>query len=292
MTSFCATCGSRPASELLCEQCGLDPRVPKEIVLAQANAFTQSAGVDIAYPGETTVLAVAISVAVVLTVMLSLVSFGLATALILFALLQLQLGERQLRKAALRVSDSNYPAIANLSRLAAFRLGVPVPDVYVQADNTPNAYTAGFLGQHWLVLTTPLLDLMEPDELLFVIGHELGHIRREHVSWMVLTSPQGGITFAPIRLVLNLVFAQWRHRAEFAADRAGLLACRSTDAAARALVRATYWTIPADISALDEHIRNDPTSALSELLDDHPALARRLRQIRDFAHLAAKKGQL
>lgn len=290
MAVYCATCGTQSASELLCEGCGLDPRLPKEFIL-RARGGLREVAVDLEYPGETTTLALAIITSVVVAGALALVSFGAAVLLIAVALIQLQFRERQLRDNALRVSDVNHPVIANLARLASFRLGVALPAVYVQADTTPNAYTAGFLGRHWIVLTSKLVELMKPDELLFIIGHELGHVRREHVSWMVLTSPRGGILLAPVRLGLNLIFTQWQQRAEFSADRAGVLACRSPDAAARALVRVTHWTLPNDLTEI-EQAGSDPVFDASEWFESHPALGRRLRQVREFARAAERRGQI
>lgn len=289
---YCATCGARPCAELLCTDCGMDPRIPRELILQQAKRDHYAIGIDVAYPGETATLAAAIIVTAVLALALTLASFGVAALLIALSLVHLRTSERQLRERAVRVSDLNHPRIANLTLLAAFRLGVPAPDVYVVDDHIPNAYTSGFLGRHWVVLTSRLLELLKPEELLFVIGHELGHIRREHVSWMVLTSPKEGVMQASLRLVLSLVFTQWHQRAEFAADRAGLLACRSINTSARALICVTHWRTPADPEAIEREVLQDSTFDLSELFGDHPALRRRLRQIREFGRVAALRGQL
>lgn len=292
MVAFCATCGSRSPSRLLCESCGMDPSIPREIVLSQSRLSRRPGAVDIEYPGETTVLVWTLVASVILASSLALISFGLAAVFAFVALIQLQFSERQLRDRALLVSDGSYPLIANITRVAAFRLGVSVPDVYIVPDAYPNAYTAGFLGRHWVVLTSKLLEIAKPDELAFVIGHELGHVRREHVSWMVLTTSQSASFATPIQSVLSLLFTQWKQRAEFAADRAGVLACRSGDAAARALLRVTYWTIPEDWSKLERDVLEDGVFDLSEMFEDHPALVRRLRQIRDFANTARRRGQL
>jgi Zn-dependent protease with chaperone function len=249
-------------------------------------------GADVSYPGEATSLAVAIVVTVIVATMLTLISFGMALGVVALALLQVQFSARRVRDRALRVSESQHSKISNLASLAAFRLGLPQPSVYVLADSEPNAYTSGFLGQHWIVLTSKLVDILEPDELLFVIGHELGHIRREHVTWLVLTSPQGGILFPPVRLVLGFAFAQWLQRAEFSADRAGLLACRSIDAAERALIRVTHWAVPVDREQFGEKALEDSVFSLSELFETHPALVRRLGQIREFGRVAERRGQL
>ena len=55
------------------------------------------------------------------------------------------------------------------------------PELYVRQDPRPNAYTMAVQGQRpFVVVTTALLDLLEPREVQAVIAHELGHLKCEH----------------------------------------------------------------------------------------------------------------
>jgi Zn-dependent protease with chaperone function len=47
---------------------------------------------------------------------------------------------------------------------------------------TLNAYVTGVLGTHRIVLWDTLLAKLEPDEVLFVMGHEMGHYVLRHVA--------------------------------------------------------------------------------------------------------------
>ena len=57
------------------------------------------------------------------------------------------------------------------------------PRVFVSQNSDLNAYVTGFEPPYSMVLTSGLLDQLDgrPDELRFIIGHELGHLKCEHV---------------------------------------------------------------------------------------------------------------
>ncbi len=66
-----------------------------------------------------------------------------------------------------------YTTVENLSIAA----GLPMPKVYVIADNAPNAFATGRDKKHAVVaITTGLLAILEKNELEGVIAHELSHI--------------------------------------------------------------------------------------------------------------------
>jgi Zn-dependent protease with chaperone function len=74
----------------------------------------------------------------------------------------------------------------------ADRAGIEGSTVY-QVDKsrdtkTVNAYVTGFLGTKRIVLWDTILEKLEPDELLFVMGHEMGHYVLGHVVRGILVS--------------------------------------------------------------------------------------------------------
>jgi len=121
------------------------------------------------------------------------------------------------------------------------------PELYVDWEREfAHVVTVG--SDHPLiVLTSPLLDALTYDELLFVLGHELGHFRSRHVVYsqiaMVLpvlgdvlktaTLGIGGLLSGGLQLSVN----NWLRMSDFTADRAGMLACQDLDAACRALIK-------------------------------------------------------
>jgi Zn-dependent protease with chaperone function len=117
-------------------------------------------------------------------------------------------------------------------------LDVDEPELYVNMDPQPNAYTFGH-KKPFIVLTSGLVDLLGDEELLFVIGHELGHIKAGHVLYTVLArnisaiiSLIGQATLGIGALIgsgLAVALHDWYRKAELTADRAGLLCVQDLD---------------------------------------------------------------
>ena len=61
-------------------------------------------------------------------------------------------------------------------------LDVPEPELYVTAEAAPNAFTFGHT-KPFITLTAGLIDMLSDEELFFVIGHEVGHIKAGHVLY-------------------------------------------------------------------------------------------------------------
>jgi STE24 endopeptidase len=78
---------------------------------------------------------------------------------------------------------------ARIHRLAA-RAGIPDSRIYEvrKSDETRqvNAYVTGFGGTKRIVLWDTLVDRLEPDEVLFVMGHEIGHFVLRHTLTVIL----------------------------------------------------------------------------------------------------------
>lgn len=87
-----------------------------------------------------------------------------------------------------------------------------------------------------------MIDLCDDDEILFIIGHECGHIKSEHMlyhmmaqllNWGIDAIPGG--SFVASGLQFSIYY--WNRMSEFTADRAGLLCCQNKDAMIRAFIK-------------------------------------------------------
>jgi Zn-dependent protease with chaperone function len=131
-----------------------------------------------------------------------------------------------------RVSKTQCPQLYALLREACEILDMPEPELYVAQTPVPNAGTSGH-NHPYIVVTTGLLDLLNEDEVLAVIAHELGHIKSGHVLYKTmargisfLISIISDMTLGIGRLVgmgLESALLEWDRKSEFSADRAGLL---------------------------------------------------------------------
>jgi hypothetical protein len=63
------------------------------------------------------------------------------------------------------------------------QLGITPPRLFIENDPHTNAYVTRLQEPHLLVLTSSLYNLYEdnPEELRFIIGHELGHLKCNHI---------------------------------------------------------------------------------------------------------------
>lgn len=111
-------------------------------------------------------------------------------------------------------------------------LDLPEPEFYVKLDPVPNAYTYGHT-KPFVVMTTGLIDLLDDEECFYVIGHELGHIKANHVLYTTLAHNVsllieivGQATLGIGTIIgqaLSLALYDWYRKAELTCDRAGLM---------------------------------------------------------------------
>lgn len=142
----------------------------------------------------------------------------------------------------LKVTKDSYPRIYEYLEYACQILDIKkIPDLYLQWGYNINACTVGSENPI-VILDSGLIDLCDDDEIMFVIGHELGHIKSNHMLYHMMAQvlnmcidaiPFGSIAAAPLQFALFY----WNRMSEFTADRAGLLCCQNKDAAIRAFMK-------------------------------------------------------
>jgi len=200
-----------------------------------------------------------------------------------------QAHHKQLLSRAHRVTLQSTPKLAALTQDCLNRLQPGPVEFYVMPQNILNAYTFGFSKPNVVVLYSPMLKVMDADELRFVIGHELGHVSLGH-TW--LNTLLGGMAGVPVSfgaaIVLTLAFRWWNRACEYSADRAGLLACGSLTKSISALAQLAVG----DINTQDELAHaiqvierqdGEAASSLSELLSTHPLILKRINELRAWA---------
>lgn len=129
------------------------------------------------------------------------------------------------------VSEKQLPHLHQLLIEACEILDLEPPQLYVQQNPTPNAYTFAMRGkQPFVVLHTSLIEMLTPEEIQAVIAHELGHLKCEHGVYLTMANllvlaanllPTWGAILAQS---LQERMLQWVRCAEFSCDRAALLA--------------------------------------------------------------------
>lgn len=147
----------------------------------------------------------------------------------------------------IEVSERQFPELFELWLICCERAGFQEnrPDLYVELGAL-NAFTSG-TERPQVVVSSALLSLMSPREVMFVLGHELGHILSEHVLYTMfamgftrLTELLGQATLGIGALVgqgLGLAVFDWQRKAELTCDRFGLLCCQDLQAAMNVLIK-------------------------------------------------------
>jgi Zn-dependent protease with chaperone function len=145
-----------------------------------------------------------------------------------------------------RVTEKMFGRLYRSLKWGCKILGVDEPELYVNVDPQPNAFTFGHT-RPFIVLTSGLIDMLDDEERFFVIGHELGHIKADHVLYTVLAKNIAAIMAligqatlgigALLGQGLVLALNDWFRKAELTADRAGLLCVQEIGPCLRAFMK-------------------------------------------------------
>lgn len=139
---------------------------------------------------------------------------------------------------AVRCGPKQYKTLYNIMKEACDILDMAEPELYVTNNPFPNAF-AGGVERPYITLRSSIIDTMTDEQLYHLIGHELGHIKADHILYQSiagilypLLEMLGRRTFglgdvAGIALILAMY--EWYRQAEISADRAGLLVAQSLD---------------------------------------------------------------
>lgn len=133
--------------------------------------------------------------------------------------------------ASVRVGEKQLPHLYQLLLDACKILDLEAPELYIQQNPQPNAYTFAMRGKKpFMVMHTSLVDMLTPAEIQAVMAHELGHLKCEHGVYLTLANimvlaagliPNWG---AVLTQSLQSQMLEWVRCAEFSCDRAALLA--------------------------------------------------------------------
>lgn len=218
---------------------------------------------------------------------------------------------------AQEITPGQAPEIYGMVQTLTQRAGLPMPKVFVIPKDTPNAFATGRNPEHAVVAVTEgLLQLMDREEVMGVLAHELAHVKNRDIligsiaatmagAIMMLASMArwsaifgggrgdddngGGIgliimsILAPIgAMIVQMAISRTR---EYLADATGAKFTGNPEGLARALEKLGGYSsrIPMDANPSTAHMFIvNPLSGRSmmNLFSTHPPLEERIARLR------------
>ena len=181
---------------------------------------------------------------------------------------------RRLLANALRITDRIIPSLMERIALVKRITHLEETEVETYIHNSPHQSASCMHfenGAIFLLISSGLYTKLTERELLFVIGHEFGHVvYNHHLLPARAILAERGVCDAERALKLM----SWARRAEISADRLGMLCCGDLDVAAKALIKLSC-------GLSEDLIEFDLPGYVSQLADIE-VISRTVRAVEDF----------
>jgi Zn-dependent protease with chaperone function/competence protein ComGC len=233
-------------------------------------------------PKESTYFALVLIVSIIVWVIVAVTIVGIFYGA-LFALLA-WLGNglltAHLRSEAVRVTERQLPELHATFARAWEKLGSsgPIPHLYViQSGGALNAFATRFSGRNFVVVYSDLLEAFGPSspEMQFILGHEIGHIKSNHLLKHLLLAPG---------LFMPLIGPAYLRACESSCDLHGAFASDDMNGAVRAMLtlgggRGQSRVLDADAFASQHGDERGFFVSWHELTSGYPTLSARTAQL-------------
>lgn len=203
---------------------------------------------------------------------------------------------------SLKTSPLQFPQAHRILAECCSILDLPVPELYITNSPDMNAMAIG-INKPFIVLHSSLVHQFSDDELMAVLGHELGHIKAGHVLYRTILWILVHFSFQLfpmdelVRLPIIFALKDWERKSEYSCDRAGLLCVQDPQASYRALLKlaAGGKTEQTDLGEMfrqaeEYEAGGDLMDSLYKFLNvmgsSHPLLISRVREIKLWAESA------
>lgn len=221
----------------------------------------------------------------------------------------------------IHITKQQLPKIYLMVESICKKLGIEMPELYLELSREPNAYAYG-TEKYTIVIHSGLLECFEDDEIYAVLAHECGHIACNHMLYhtiarVVLGSGKLGLheltnafvgkgivgnivggAVSAVDNALELALYHWYRCSEFSADRVATICCGSASPVIETMMRLAGGTTHVDseinkelfISQAKEYKQIVDESKVNKVLEflltkdnEHPLLAVRAFEAQQFA---------
>jgi Zn-dependent protease with chaperone function len=242
---------------------------------------------ELVYKNEKTLFGIMLAGSILIWAVLVIGTVGMALLYLLLFFISYCFAQSALvsylKGTAVRITPQQFPDLHQRIEVCCQRLGLEVaPEAYLlQMGGMFNAFATRFLGNNFIVLYSDVVDALEdkPDAINFYIGHEIGHIKRNHLRWSALLAP------AALVPLLGAAYARAR---EYTCDRHGFHACDDLKSAQVGLAALAAggkrWR---HLSVSNYAAQAQQTSgfwmSFHELVGDYPWLVKRMAVVKGLA---------
>ncbi len=244
---------------------------------------------DIRVNGEILSLTVSLVILGAILCLVSAFTIGLFLFFVLLAVIIIKFQQSVLLGNSLKVDETKMPRIHKLAALAAKRLNMEMPELFIIQDPKLNAFALGVGKRKSVVLHSSLIDHLDDNELIAVIGHEFTHIKCGHTKWLIFIVSNSRIGIPIFSDIMHLIFLSWSRKSEFTADRGGLLACRDLKSWLTAMAKVASGPNICKELDLDsfleqkEDLKKDGMAKFAEVLLNHPLTLNRFSRIKNYS---------
>lgn len=188
---------------------------------------------------------------------------------------------KELHRGSTLVTSKNYPQLFNLYEKCIERLQLSKHwPLYVTNQLTGiNALSIELGGEQMILISRQAVAQLSEEELLFILGHELGHCQYGHITCHTVLGLLNDMNKASEILgplltdTIEVPLVKWFHCSEFTADRAGLICCQSLQTAQDIFVK-----LGMNDSRADAYVQ------YKEVSSPHPLLQTRWEMLQKYAN--------
>ena len=178
---------------------------------------------------------------------------------------------------AIKINERQFPEIYNVVVSQSQQLELrKTPDAYLlQSGGVLNAFATRFVGRNYVIIYSEVFGLANsnsPEALHFVIGHELGHIKRKHILKRMLLFPS---------FIIPFLGKAYSRGCEYTCDRIGYaLSPRGAQTGLLVLSagRELYNEVNAKEFMMQQNREDGFWPWFAEKLSSHPHLTKRVSQ--------------
>lgn len=187
----------------------------------------------------------------------------------------------RLRSESVRITSEQYPELHATFVEVCQSLGLArVPDLYIlQSGGILNAFATRHAGRDFVVLYSSFVETLGASSAMmkFLMGHEVGHIQRKHLSKKMYLAPG---------VCIPLISEAYHRACEATCDRYGAYAAQDLNAAVMALTVLASGREAVNTDArqfADQHFKTRGFFvSWHELIISYPTLSQRVAHIFGF----------